>query len=147
MLLIDKGVSYENKAACIYYKRQELCRTVSGLPVWMISISREAKKDKKKPIIVITSRIHSGETPASQVFKGAFLFLTSDTKEARFLRKFYTFVLIPCLNPDGVVCGNYRNCAVGLDLNRQWINPEQELQPEIFYTKQVFKNFTEVEKR
>lgn len=147
MLLIDKGVSYENKAACIYYKRQELCRTVSGLPVWMIQISREAKKDKKKPIIVITSRIHSGETPASQVFKGAFLFLISDTKEARFLRKFYTFVLIPCLNPDGVVCGNYRNCAVGLDLNRQWINPEQELQPEIFYTKQVFKNFTEVEKR
>lgn len=62
---VEKGVSYENKSAALYYKRQELCRTVGGLPVWMITISREAKKDKKKPVIVITSRIHSGETPAS----------------------------------------------------------------------------------
>jgi murein tripeptide amidase MpaA len=84
----------------------------------MITISREAKKDKKKPVIVVTSRVHSGETPASIVFKGIFDFLVSDCKEARFLRKFYTFILIPCLNPDGVVCGNYRNCAAGLDLNR-----------------------------
>ena len=34
------------------------------------------------------------------------------------------FVLIPILNPDGVVCGNYRNSIAGVDLNRQWINPD-----------------------
>lgn len=113
----------------------------------MITISRESKKDKKKPMIVVTSRVHAGETPASTVFKGLFDFLISDAKEAKFLRKFYTFVLIPCLNPDGVVCGNYRNCLVGLDLNRQWIAPEQELQPEIFYTKKMLTTLTEVEKR
>lgn len=108
----------------MYYRRQELCRTIGGLPMWMITISRESKKDKKKPVIVVTSRVHAGETPASTVFKGLFDFLISDAKEAKFLRKFYTFLLIPCLNPDGVVCGNYRNCLVGLDLNRQWIAPE-----------------------
>ena len=72
----------------------------------------------RKPTIVITSRVHSGETPASIVFKGIFDFLTSDRKEAKFLRKFYTFVLIQVLNLDGVVCGNFRNSIAGLNLNR-----------------------------
>ena len=73
--------------------------------------------------------------------------MTSDRKEARFLRKFYTFVLIPVLNPDGVVCGNYRNSIAGVDLNRQWINPDIEFQPEVYFTKNLFKTFTETEKR
>ena len=88
------------------------------MPVWAITISREAKNVKKKPTIVITSRVHAGETPASVVFQGIFNFLVSDRKEAKFLRRFYTFILVPCLNPDGVVCGNYRNSVSGVDLNR-----------------------------
>jgi murein tripeptide amidase MpaA len=99
--------------------------------LWQITISREAKNLKKKPTIIISSRVHSGETPASIVFSGIFDFLTSDRKEAKFLRKFYTFVLIPVLNPDGVVCGNYRNSVAGVDLNRQWINPDLDFQPEV----------------
>ena len=86
--------------------------------MWVITIAREPTKYKRKPVIVITSRVHSGETPASLVFKGILEFLLSDKKEAKLLRLFYTFVLIPCLNPDGVVCGNYRNTAAGVDLNR-----------------------------
>jgi hypothetical protein len=31
--------------------------------------------------------------------------------------------LIPCLNPDGVVKGNYRSNFAGVDLNRQWVLP------------------------
>jgi murein tripeptide amidase MpaA len=98
---------------------------VCGLPLWMITIGRDQTKLKKKPVIVITSRVHSGETPASLVFKGMVEFLLSDRKEAKLLRLYYTFILIPCLNPDGVVCGNYRNSASGVDLNRQWINPDE----------------------
>eukprot|EP00352_Strombidinopsis_acuminata_P000512 CAMPEP_0176342166 /NCGR_PEP_ID=MMETSP0126-20121128/2968_1 /TAXON_ID=141414 ORGANISM="Strombidinopsis acuminatum, Strain SPMC142" /NCGR_SAMPLE_ID=MMETSP0126 /ASSEMBLY_ACC=CAM_ASM_000229 /LENGTH=108 /DNA_ID=CAMNT_0017687435 /DNA_START=784 /DNA_END=1110 /DNA_ORIENTATION=+ len=48
----------ENKNQLIYYKRQELGRTVSGLPVYYITISRENKFHKKKPTIIITSRVH-----------------------------------------------------------------------------------------
>ena len=62
--------------------------------------------------------MHSGETPASFAFKGIYDFITSDTREAKFLRRFYTFILIPCMNPDGVICGNYRNSLAGVDLNR-----------------------------
>ena len=74
-------------------------------------------------------------------------FLVSDKKEARLLRKLYTFVLIPCLNPDGVLCGNYRNSIAGVDLNRQWIQPEEEFHPEIYPVKNLLKRYTEVEKR
>ena len=114
-------------------------RTVSGLPMYSITISRENKFHKKKPTIIITSRVHAGETPASISFKGIFDFLLSDKKEAKFLRRFYTFVLVPCLNPDGVVCGNYRNSLAGVDLNRQWINPDIDLHPEVYVTKGLLK--------
>jgi murein tripeptide amidase MpaA len=56
-------------------------------------------------------------------------------------------VLIPCLNPDGVLCGNYRNSIAGVDLNRQWIQPEEEFHPEIYHVKNLLKRYTEVEKR
>jgi hypothetical protein len=64
----------------------------------MITIAREppSLKTKKKPIIFITARVHSGETPASMVFKGIYDFLISDRKEAKLLRLHYTFVLVPC---------------------------------------------------
>ena len=62
--------------------------------------------------------MHSGETPASHVFKAIIEFITSDRQEAKYLRRFYTFILIPCMNPDGVICGNYRNSLAGVDLNR-----------------------------
>ena len=62
------GIQFENKQQLIYYRREELCRSVCGLPIWQITISRDSKPQKKKPVVLITSRIHSGETPASMVF-------------------------------------------------------------------------------
>jgi hypothetical protein len=48
--------------------------------------------------------------------------------------------MIPCLNPDGVVCGNYRSSLAGIDLNRQWINPDKDIHPTIYYTKEMLRN-------
>jgi murein tripeptide amidase MpaA len=36
------------------------------------------------------------------------------------LRKNYIIKIIPVLNPDGVVHGNYRTSLSGHDLNRKW---------------------------
>ena len=100
---------------------------------------------KKKPVIIITSRVHAAETPGSWVFQGIFNFLTSNIYEAKFLRKFYTFIIVPTLNPDGVVCGNYRGSVAGVDLNRQWISPDSDIHPEIYNMKGLMKTMVEKE--
>jgi murein tripeptide amidase MpaA len=41
------------------------------------------------------------------------------------------------MNPDGVAVCNYRNSLAGVDLNRQWINPEPEFHPEVFGVKNM----------
>lgn len=46
-------------------------------------------------------------------------------KEAEILRKNVVFKVIPMLNPDGVVSGNYRCSIAGCDLNRQWLQPSK----------------------
>ena len=43
------------------------------------------------------------------------------------------------LNPDGVILGNYRCNALGVDLNRRWLNPSKLLHPTIYYAKMLAK--------
>ena len=90
-----------------------MARSICGLPLYMITISRDSKTYKKKPVVIITSRVHAAETPSSYVFDGMYSFLCSSQPEAKFLRKFYTFVLVPTLNPDGCARGYYRLDSLG----------------------------------
>lgn len=71
--------------------------------------------------------------------KGLIDFLTSGSPEAIILRKHYVFRIIPMLNPDGVIYGNYRCSLLGYDLNRKWRSPNRTLQPTIYYAKQTIK--------
>jgi len=71
--------------------------------------------------------------------KGVIDFLTSDTLIAKTLRTHYVFRIVPMLNPDGVIYGNYRCSLLGYDLNRHWKNPDRILQPTIFYTKELIR--------
>jgi spore cortex formation protein SpoVR/YcgB (stage V sporulation) len=50
--------------------------------------------------------------------KGILDYLTGPTLDARILRDNFVFKIVPMLNPDGVVIGNYRCSLSGLDLNR-----------------------------
>ena len=50
--------------------------------------------------------------------EGIIDFVMSDAPEAKILRDKYVFKIVPMLNPDGVIVGNYR-CSLGVyDLNR-----------------------------
>ena len=44
--------------------------------------------------------------------------MLGDDREARHLRDTYVFKIVPMLNPDGVIVGNYRCSLAGLDMNR-----------------------------
>lgn len=75
--------------------------------------------------------------------KGIIDFLLSDCSAAKTLRKYYVFRLIPMLNPDGVIYGNYRCCLLGYDLNRRWNSPNRFLQPTIYYAKEMVRFMSE----
>ena len=75
--------------------------------------------------------------------EGLIEFILSDELEARNLRSNYVFKIIPMLNPDGVIVGNYRCSLSGLDLNRQWQAPSIKLAPEIYAMKEMVKKTLE----
>lgn len=68
--------------------------------------------------VVLTARVHPGESNASYMMQGTLEYLVSDDEGARYLRENFIFKIIPMLNPDGVTIGNYRCSLSGLDLNR-----------------------------
>ena len=72
----------------------------------------------ERPAVILSSRVHPGESNASFIIEGTIKFLISNELEAKILREKYVFKIIPMLNPDGVICGNYRSSLGGHDLNR-----------------------------
>jgi len=75
--------------------------------------------------------------------EGFIEYILGDELEARSLRNTYVFKIIPMLNPDGVIVGNYRCSLSGLDLNRQWQTPSIKLSPEIFAMKEMCRKTLE----
>lgn len=86
-----------------------------------------------KPVFLLTSRVHPGETPASHVLDGALEFLLDPTDpRAAALRERFVFKLVPLINPDGVYRGNYRSDNRGVNLNRVYLSPEPHAHPAVF---------------
>jgi murein tripeptide amidase MpaA len=111
-------------------KRRIECLTITD--------ERGTSDTSYKKTVCITARVHPGESPASWVCQGIIEFLTSDHPKAIALRKGVCFKIMPMLNPDGVVLGNYRASSLGFDLNRYWKCPSLQHHPEIFYVKELF---------
>ena len=64
----------------------------------------------------------------AKVFSGSLLFLSSSLSPLlppQSLRNHFIFKLVPMLNPDGVIVGNYRTSLTGVDLNRVYKNPAE----------------------
>ena len=51
------------------------------------------------------------------------------------------FKVIPMLNPDGVIVGNYRCSLTGRDLNRNYKSLLKDSFPAVWHTKQMIKKF------
>lgn len=88
---------------------------------------------------MITARVHPGESNSSFVMNGVIEFLTSDNVEAKALRNNFVFKIVPMINVDGVVYGNYRSSLSGIDLNRVYRKPDDLLFPEV----KAIKNLVE----
>ena len=128
----------------IIFKKEDLCPTVLGLPVYLVTITAGRNCGlaiHKRKGVVITARVHPGETVGSFIMERVISFLLSGSREAEALRALYVFKLVPMLNPDGVVLGNYRSCVAGEDLNRRWDHPSSPEHNPIVYTKKMIEKF------
>ena len=131
-----------NPARAVNFSRRVLCKTLSGEDCDVITITNRkgAESQTNRKGIVITGRVHPGETVGSWMMRGVLNFLTDpESEEANLLRENFIFKIIPMLNPDGVINGNYRSSLAGCDLNRRWKNPSEVLHPTIFQVKQLCK--------
>lgn len=93
----------------------------------------------QRKAVIFTARVHPGETNSSYIMQGLLEFICGTDKVAKQLRNTYVFKIVPMLNPDGVVVGNYRCSLSGLDLNRQYVNPNVKVVPEIWAVKDMIK--------
>lgn len=130
-------------------KRTMLTRSIAGNPLDMLIITNlESSQDDiaERPAIILSSRVHPGESNASFIMEGIIDFLMSKDPDACALRDKYVFKIVPMLNPDGVITGNYRCSLGGYDLNRQWLNPTMKASPEIYALKDMIKKTLECRK-
>ena len=72
-------------------------------------------------MILISARVHAGESPSSWAIEGIMKFLIGNSEKAKVLRKNFQIVIVPMLNPDGVYEGLYRLDTMGHNLNRYYL--------------------------
>eukprot|EP00111_Clytia_hemisphaerica_P022877 TCONS_00067323-protein len=133
----------QRKKCC---KQRVLCQTLAGNQIYLLTITtptRCPKQAKIKRTIVITARIHPGETIGSWMMKGLLDYLTSNEADAKILRETFIFKIIPMLNPDGVIVGNYRCSLAGRDLNRNYKTVLKDSFPPVWSTKYLVKKLQE----
>lgn len=84
---------------------------------------------------MLTSRVHPGETNASWMIQGVMDCLLNPKPEeeelVKSLKDHFEFIIIPMLNVDGVINGNYRCSLASCDLNRKYLKPNRQLHPAI----------------
>ncbi|XP_045681114.1 cytosolic carboxypeptidase 2 [Phyllostomus hastatus] len=129
-----------------FCKLRTLCRSLAGNTVYLLTItnpSRTPQEAAAKKAVVLSARAHPGESNGSWVMKGFLDFILSNSPDAELLRDIFVFKVVPMLNPDGVIVGNYRCSLAGRDLNRHYKTILKESFPCIWYTKNMIKRLLE----
>jgi hypothetical protein len=125
-----------------FAKRGLLCKTLAKNRCEILTVTEPCDDPDvyaKRPAVVVSARVHPGETNSSFVMEGLINFLVSNHEDAKLLRQSFVFKLVPMLNPDGVIQGNYRCSLAGTDLNRRYVDPN----PHFFPTVHALKDMME----
>jgi hypothetical protein len=138
---LDSLESYVRRRKFI--RRRVLTKTMANNDLELITISSGlggSEQASVKPIVVMSARVHPGETNSSWMMKGILDFLTDPVNTiAAALREMCEFRIVPMLNPDGVINGNYRCNLAGCDLNRHWKRPSPDKHPTIYAHKNMIQ--------
>ena len=79
--------------------RSTLCTSLAGLPIEQVVITEPDENDLGKRTIVVSARVHPGETVASWMMHGFMCWAASDDPRAVAMRHTYKIVCVPMMNP------------------------------------------------
>ncbi|CAG9461512.1 unnamed protein product [Pedinophyceae sp. YPF-701] len=95
-----------------------------------------------RAVVVVSARVHPGETPASMMMNGVIeMLLRPHDPRAVALRRSFVFKLVPILNPEGVRAGHFRHDLHGVNLNRAYRSPDPHTQPQIHALKALLLHY------
>ncbi|CAM9165423.1 unnamed protein product, partial [Ectocarpus fasciculatus] len=123
-----------------FLRRRLLCPTLAQNRCELLTVTEpcdNAEAFARRPVVVVSARAHPGETNSSFMMEGFMTFLVSEDPAALHLRNSFVFKVVPMLNPDGVIHGNYRCSLAGCDLNRAYRSPDPYLHPTIYAVKDL----------
>ena len=107
----------------------DLGTTAEGRDISLLEIGRTQATAKN---IWIIGRQHPGETMSQWFIEGLLERLFDESHPiSRALLNQCRFYVVPNMNPDGGVHGNLRVNSKGVNLNREWLSPSQEMSPEV----------------
>ncbi|CAE7191618.1 Agbl2 [Symbiodinium necroappetens] len=92
---------------------EALALTAAGKEVLALRLGNQSAQHR----VCIVARAHPGETHASWVMRGVMEFLMGDPEAQSCLAQL-AWLLVPMLNPDGVMAGRTRTNLDAVDLNR-----------------------------
>nr|XP_045380046.1 cytosolic carboxypeptidase 2 isoform X5 [Camelus bactrianus] len=129
-----------------FCKLRTLCQSLAGNTVYLLTITNPARTPQEaaaKKAVVLSARVHPGESNGSWIMKGFLDFILSNSPDAQLLRDTFIFKVVPMLNPDGVIVGNYRCSLAGRDLNRHYKTILKESFPCVWHTRNMIKRLLE----
>ncbi|XP_004707952.1 cytosolic carboxypeptidase 3 [Echinops telfairi] len=129
-----------------FCKIRVLCHTLARNMVYVLTITtpwKSSAEPHQRKAVVLTARVHPGETNSSWIMKGFLDYLLGASRDAQLLRDMFIFKVVPMLNPDGVVVGNYRCSLAGRDLNRSYRSVLKESCPSVWYTRNMIRRLME----
>jgi len=133
----------DSKKWC-HVEKQVLCKSLAGNDVFLLTITDQTASElelRQRKGVILSARVHPGETNSSWMMQGAIEFLVSEHPIADSIRKSCIIKVVPMLNPDGVIVGNYRCSLARADLNRVYKRPVKELFPSVWHTKHMAESF------
>lgn len=101
-----------------FMSRSLLGRSAEGREIEMVRMAGEAASQRET--VVLIGRQHPPEVTGAFAMFAFVETLAQDSALAQAYRARFETLIVPLLNPDGVVKGHWRHNTGGVDLNRDW---------------------------
>ena len=132
--LIDTYQTHER-----YSGSFEITESLGGRPVELSVIGRRGADAAGRGQIWLIALQHPQEHPSGWVLDGLVEWMFGPSEAARALTERVDIIAVPFMNPDGTVEGIYRENLAGLDLNRQWSEPDPSTAPTVTSVRELLQ--------